>query len=245
MSEESPDAAILTAWLRNAAPWEAAVRERRIESRRLITDQAIVAAVKDVAPHRVLDLGCGEGWLARALTAEGMAVTGVDAVPGLIDAARRQGGGPFHVVAYEQLAAGVPGGPFDAVVCNFALLGERSVEQVFAALPSLLASGGRCIVQTLHPLVACGDGPYRDGWREGSWAGIDGDFTEAPPWYFRTLESWVALFARHGLVLEGLREPLHPTTQRPVSVILAGRAAGRLIDGPSLTNAVANPCVSG
>lgn len=219
MSDPSPDAAILSAWVRNAAPWEAAVRERRIESRRLVTDQAIVAAVKDAAPSRVLDLGCGEGWLARALAAEGIAVTGIDAVPELIEAARRHGGGAFHVVAYEQLAAGVPGAPFDAVVCNFSLLGEQSVEQVFASLPALLVPGGHLIVQTLHPLIACGDGPYRDGWREGSWAGIDGDFKEAAPWYFRTLESWVGLFLRHGLTLESLREPVHPATGRPASVI--------------------------
>lgn len=226
MSDPSPDAAILSAWLRNAAPWEAAVREQRIESRRLVTDQAIVAAVRDLAPRRALDLGCGEGWLARALTAEGVAVTGVDAVPELIEAARRHGGGPFHVVAYEQLGAGVPGAPFDAVVCNFSLLGEQSVEQVFAALPRLLVPGGYCLVQTLHPLIACGDAPYRDGWREGSWAGIDGDFTEAPPWYFRTLESWVGLFVRHGLTVEALREPVHPGTRRPASMLLVGRRTG-------------------
>lgn len=219
MSDSPHDAAILAAWLRNAAPWEAAVREQRIESRRLVTDRAIVAAVKEAAPRHVLDLGCGEGWLARALAAESIAVTGVDAVPALVEAARRQGGGPFHVVAYEQLAAGVPGGPFDAVVCNFALLGEQSVEQVFAALPGLLVPGGRFIVQTLHPLIACGDGPYRDGWREGSWSGIDGDFADAPPWYFRTLESWVALFVRYGLAVEELREPMHPETERPASTI--------------------------
>lgn len=219
MSDPSPDAAILSAWLRNAAPWEAAVREQRIESRRLVTDQAIVAAVKDAAPSRVLDLGCGEGWLARALTAEDIAVTGIDAVPALIEAARRHGGGAFHVVAYEQLAAGVPGAPFGAVVCNFSLLGEQSVEQVFAALPQLLTPGGHFIVQTLHPLIACGEVPYRDGWREGSWAGIDGDFKEAAPWYFRTLESWMKLFARHGLTVEALREPLHPGKKQPVSVI--------------------------
>lgn len=223
MSDPSPEAAILAAWLRNATPWEAAVREQRIESRRLVTDQAIVSAIKDVAPRRVLDLGCGEGWLTRALIAEGMTVTGVDAVPELIEAARRHGGGALHIVAYEQLAAGVPGAPFDAVVCNFSLLGEQSVEQVFAALPHLLVPGGHLVVQTLHPLIACGDAPYRDGWREGSWAGIDGDFKQAAPWYFRTIESWVALFVRHGLTLEALHEPVHPVSGRQASVIFIGR----------------------
>lgn len=61
------DAKILDAWRRNAAPWTAAVRGRQIESRRLMTDRAMVDAVLGRAPRSVLDLGCGEGWLARAL----------------------------------------------------------------------------------------------------------------------------------------------------------------------------------
>jgi hypothetical protein len=45
------------------------------------------------------------------------------------------------------------------------------------------------IIQTLHPLIACGDFSYQDAWREGSWAGFSDDFTDLAPWYFRTLES--------------------------------------------------------
>jgi hypothetical protein len=29
----------------------------------------------------------------------------------------------------------------------------------------LLNAGGTAIVQTLHPVIACGDAPYVDGWR--------------------------------------------------------------------------------
>ena len=63
--------AILAAWHQNAQPWTQAVREQRIESRRLITNQAIVDAV-----------------LSRAL----------DAVPALAQAA--QGGRRFETLSY-------------------------------------------------------------------------------------------------------------------------------------------------
>ena len=55
------DAKIVDSWSRNAAPWTIAVRERQIESRRLVTDQAILDATLAGSPHSVLDIGCGEG----------------------------------------------------------------------------------------------------------------------------------------------------------------------------------------
>lgn len=195
------------------------MRERRIDSRTLVTDRAIVDAVRSRAPRSVLDIGCGEGWLARALADSGITVLGIDVVPGLIAQAQALGGGEFRVASYQQAAAGTLGFTADVVVCNFSLLGHESVATIFAAIPALLNSGGAFIIQTLHPVVACGEAPYRDGWREGSWAGFSSDFADPAPWYFRTLGSWLALFRRHGLTLLQLREPLDPRSQRPASVI--------------------------
>jgi 2-polyprenyl-3-methyl-5-hydroxy-6-metoxy-1,4-benzoquinol methylase len=213
------DASIVSSWRKNAHAWTAAVRERRIESRALVTDHAIVDAVLSRSPRRVLDIGCGEGWLGRALADRGIAVLGIDVVPDLIARAQAAGGGEFRVASYGEAAAGALDFTADVAVCNFSLLGCESVDTMFAAAPSLLAAGGAFIIQTLHPIVACGERPYQDGWREGTWAGFSSDFTDPAPWYFRTLSSWLALFRRHRLRLLELREPLHPRTQQPASVI--------------------------
>lgn len=214
------DATVIDAWSKNADPWTVAVRGGEIESRTLVTNQAIIDAVRSRAPHTAIDIGCGEGWLVRAL--EGVDMIGVDVVAGLIDQARQAGGGDFRVLSYEQIAGGELHAQVDAAVCNFSLIGKESVEGIFRAARSLLNPNGALIVQTLHPLVACGDAPYRDGWREGSWAGFSAGFADAPPWYFRTLESWVALFSENGLRLLEVREPVHPRTGRPLSLILIG-----------------------
>ena len=213
------DAKIVDSWRNNAQAWSAAVRERRIESRELVTDRAIVDAVLSRSPRSVLDLGCGEGWLGRALAERGVQLVGIDAVPDLIARATAAGGGDFRVASYEQLAAGALDFTADVAVCNFSLLGCESVETIFAAVPALLRPHGVFIIQTLHPMVACGERPYQDGWREGSWAGFSSDFTDPAPWYFRTLASWLALFRTHGLRLLELREPLDPRTQKAASVI--------------------------
>src|ERR1051325_6162708 len=120
--------AILSAWLQSARPWATAVREGRIESRRLVTDRAIVEAVLSHKPRSAIDLGCGEGWLVRALAAQGVDVLGVDVVPELIEAARTQGGGRFQTMSYAQIAGGELDAKADVAICNFSLLGKASTE---------------------------------------------------------------------------------------------------------------------
>jgi SAM-dependent methyltransferase len=218
-NEQLSDARVIQSWRKNASAWTRAVRERQIDSRRQATDQAIIDAVMSYAPHSLLDIGCGEGWLIRALAGGGMRLIGVDAVPAMIDSARAGGGGEFHVGSYQDLADGKLKFLTDVAVCNFSLIGKESAEAAFAAVPSLLTAQGLFIVQTPHPVSACGKLEYKDGWRAGSWDGFDEEFSDPAPWYFRTLGSWLELFRAHGLRLMELREPLLPGTGQPASVI--------------------------
>jgi len=213
------DAKIVDSWLKNATPWTSAVRESRIESRRLVTNQAIIDAVLSRSPKTILDIGCGEGWLARALSERGIRAIGVDVVPDLIEQANRAGGGEFRVASYEAIAAGELDLTVDVAIANFSLIGAESVENLVRRAPSLITRGGAFIIQTLHPVIATGDQPYADGWRTGSWTGFSNDFTDPAPWYFRTLESWIALLIRSGLRVVEMREPVHPGTGKPASVI--------------------------
>jgi SAM-dependent methyltransferase len=217
------DTRIIDSWHKNTAPWTTAVRDGEIESRILVTNRAIVDAVRSLAPATGIDIGCGEGWLVRAL--DGIIMLGVDVVPGLVEAARQAGGGDFRTMSYEEIAQGRLNLALDVAICNFSLLGDASVTGLFRAAPSFLRPGGAFVVQTMHPAAACGDAPYRDGWREGSWDGFNAGFTDPPPWYFRTLASWIKLYGDHGLQLREVREPLHPRTGKPASLILVGALA--------------------
>jgi len=219
------DAKIIDSWHKNATPWTAAVRESRIESRKAITNQAIIDAVLARKPTTALDIGCGEGWLARTLTAHGIRVLGVDVIPELVTAAQRAGGGDFRVASYEMIASGeFSTAPVDVAIANFSFLGKESVDGVVRRIPRLLTPAGALIVQTPHPGINSRDVPYVDGWRNGSWVGFSDDFSDPAPWYFRTLESWIGLFVSNGLAIVEMREPLHPTLQQPASVLFVAVA---------------------
>jgi 2-polyprenyl-3-methyl-5-hydroxy-6-metoxy-1,4-benzoquinol methylase len=176
----------------------------------------------------VLDIGCGEGWLVRALAELGIHAIGADVVPELVEHARQAGGGDFHVASYEDIAAGDLDVTVDAAVANFSLIGRETVESLLAQLHGLVNTGGSLVIQTLHPVAANAAAglPYVDGWRPGSWTGFSSEFTDPAPWYFRTLEGWVHLLERCKWRLHELREPLHPETKQPASVIFIARAAG-------------------
>src|SRR5919107_3888749 len=121
---------IRASWTENADAWTDAVRARRIPSRRLGTDAAVLATCLRVLAAserpRALDVGCGEGWLARALAPHSAHVLGVDGSAELIAHARAASDEPnlsFEVATYEELRSTVRApGPFDLVVANYALL---------------------------------------------------------------------------------------------------------------------------
>jgi 2-polyprenyl-3-methyl-5-hydroxy-6-metoxy-1,4-benzoquinol methylase len=218
------EASLEHSWRANAAAWSDAVRERRIASRRVGTDAAIVDAVLHMQPRRVLDLGCGEGWLARTLGARGIEVVGVDASPELVESARALGGAQFETTSYAGLASRRADlGRFDAAVFNFALLAE-DLRTPLQATRALLAPRGRLLVQTVHPWIARGDAPYIDGWRIETFEDFGGAFKEPMPWYFRTLASWSAAIRDNGFAVERWIEPVD-SSGTPLSLLLVAAIA--------------------
>lgn len=210
---------LLHSWQHNAHAWIEAVRSGTIESRREVTDQAILLAILGRQPERVLDLGCGEGWLLRALASRGIDATGVDGDPTLVEAARAAGSAPVHLASYEALVTATVdiGRSYDLICANFALL-HQDIIPLLTALRTLLAPGGALLIQTLHPWAAAA-GDYQDGWREENFAGFQGQW-HPMPWYQRTLASWFNALDMAGLRLVGLQEPQHPQRPLPQSLLL-------------------------
>jgi trans-aconitate methyltransferase len=93
--------------------------------------------------EEILDLGCGDGALTEELVATGAKVTGVDASPAMVEAARARGLRIDHhdatTLPYE--------GQFDAVFSNAALHWIRNAPAVLAGVHRALRPGGRFVVE--------------------------------------------------------------------------------------------------
>lgn len=215
----SPETTLLHSWHHNAKSWIEAIRSGAIESRQTVTDQAILLAVMSRQPEKVLDLGCGEGWLLRALAERGISAVGVDGDATLVEAARAAGSSPVHLASYDSLAAAQVniGSDYDLICANFALL-HQDIIPLLAAMNPLLAPGGALLIQTLHPWTAAA-GNYQDGWREETFATFEGQW-QPMPWYLRTLSSWLNALDMAGFRLATLQEPQHPQSPVPQSLLL-------------------------
>lgn len=93
--------------------------------------------------ERVLDLGCGDGFLTARLAAMGCDVLGIDSSAAQVEAARSAG------VRAEVMAAEVLGfhEEFDAVFSNATLHWVRAVDEVIGNVFRALKPGGRFVAE--------------------------------------------------------------------------------------------------
>jgi trans-aconitate methyltransferase len=95
--------------------------------------------------ERVLDVGCGRGELTAALAARGAIVTGLDASPEMLAAARAAHPTLGFVVGDAQALAYA--GAFDAVFSNAALHWIPSLDDVVAGVARALTRPGRFVAE--------------------------------------------------------------------------------------------------
>ncbi len=204
-------------WFENAERWTAAVRGKTIASRREATDAAILAAAHAGPIGKLLDVGCGEGWLCQALQHSAREIVGVDVSPELVSRAREAGGATYLVSSYAELCAepARAGSDFDTIICNFSLLDDQ-LEPLLDALASISTPGGRLLIQTLHPLAMAP--PYEDGWRVELFEGFGDHGWAQMPYFVMTLGSWIDAISRKW-ALKGLLEPRFPSTRIPASLL--------------------------
>lgn len=91
-----------------------------------------------------LDVGCGEGFAARALAARGLAVTAVDLDEPSLDAAREQDTTGITYLNADVMNQDLPGGYH--VITALAVLHHLPLEASLERLKTLLAPGGTLLV---------------------------------------------------------------------------------------------------
>ena len=174
--------------------------------------------------RRVLDVGCGDGQVARLAQRLGAeTVAGVDPTWNQISVAVARGGGPAYARA-DAAALPFADGSFDAVVACLVFEHIRSVDEAIAEVARVLRAGGSFLFFLNHPLLQTpGSGwiddqvldPPEQYWRIGPYLVEDESVEEVEkdvfiPFIHRPLSRYVNALAAHGLVVVHMEEPPPP-----------------------------------
>jgi SAM-dependent methyltransferase len=181
-----------------------------------------------------LDLGCGEGRVARDLEARGHTVVGIDSARSLVRLAREAD--PFGDYRIADAAA-LPfdEGSFDLVVAFNSLMDIDDMPGAVGEAARVLERGGRVCACITHPMRDAGrflsSGPDARFAIEGSYFGrrAFGPMTFTRGGLEMTFAGWsyplsmyAGAFEAAGLLIEALREP--PDPGRPIPNFLLIRA---------------------
>jgi 2-polyprenyl-3-methyl-5-hydroxy-6-metoxy-1,4-benzoquinol methylase len=199
---------VISSWNKNAEEWINVINAGKIASRKF-TNPAILNTLVNHQGEKVLDLGCGEGWLTRALSKKGKISVGIDGTEALIGTARKLGYQHYYHLSYEDIIAEqkLPEAPYDIIVFNFSMYQKEETPLLLREVKKALTYKGQIIIQTLHPyFLKTNNLPYKNQWIQDAWRGLPGNFTDGHPWYARTFEGWSNTFKASGLQITSIKE---------------------------------------
>lgn len=123
-------------------------------ARHHLLNPTIFALAGEVAGRRVLDAGCGNGYLARMLAKRGALVTGVEPAKRLCALClERERAEPLGVTYLQRDLADADLEPssFDLAIANMVLMDIPDYRAAMRTLASATRAGGDLIITLLHP----------------------------------------------------------------------------------------------
>ena len=209
-------------WEANAGWWQDGFTEGADAE---YTEQILPMAAEHLAgAASVLDVGTGEGQVARLATKVGATtVVGVDPTWAQVEVARNRSGGPAYARA-GAAALPFPDERFDAVVACLVFEHVEAVDEALAEVGRVLRPGGRFLFFLNHPLLQTpGSGwiddqvldPPEQYWRIGPYLLEDNSLEEVEknvfiPFIHRPMSRYVNAMVAAGLVIRRMEEPAPP-----------------------------------
>lgn len=158
-----PASTKVTSWDEVAGWYDQLLEDRGSDHYEQVILPGVMHLLAPKSGHRVLDIACGQGILARRLVKAGATCVGVDSSPRLITRAKELGedGCEFHVGDARELGSLGLTGEFDSAACVMALMNIEPMAPVVNASAALLKPGGVFVCVILHPAFRS---PGRTSW---------------------------------------------------------------------------------
>ena len=140
----------MTEWEREAESWVRWARTPGHDSYWYYAPSFSDQIVPEPGRH-TLEIGCGEGRVARDLRQRGHHVVALDSSPTLTSYARRDDPGGRYLIA-DAAALPFAEGTFDIVVAHNSLMDMQDMSSTVAEAARVLQPGGRLCLSVTHPV---------------------------------------------------------------------------------------------
>lgn len=211
-------------WKKNADFWIKIIRENLDPFRLVVTNKAILKALDREKNLKILDAGCGEGYLCRILAKKGHRVFGIDSCSKLIKAAKdlerkKPLGIKYSIDDFRK--TNFPSLFFDVILSHQSIIEIANPRKAFKEFSRILKRRGRLILLFLHPCFEINPQklkniPFSSVYFQKTQikkeyylvSGI-----KSPSCYFYLhlpLSKWIELLTKSGFLIEKIKEP-HPS----------------------------------
>lgn len=218
------------AWDGAADKWFSGYTEFGDVNRQYVIDPAIFKMLGEVKGRRILDAGCGNGYLCRLLSKRGAEMVGVDVSRRAIeiaDAIERKE--PMNIEYYVGSICNLSmcdDETFDVAVSNIVLQDLQDIDKAVEELYRVLKPRGRLIFSIMHP---CFTSSLVHGWvrkpidsqRKEDWLYWKVDryfdrcteewrYSDFPPLYgfHRPLSDYIKVLIKNGFIITDFEEPV-------------------------------------
>lgn len=184
-------------------------------ARRHLLNPTIFALAGDVAGKRILDAGCGEGYLSRLLAKRGALVTGVEPAARLYTlCADRERLEPLGIeyINCDLVDLALPSSQFDLVIANMMLMDVPDYQAAIRMLATMTRLDGHLIVTLLHPCFEESGAawPHTRAVRTSEYFAEHERPQRIGTLYHRPLSAYVNRLLDEGLALRQMVEPRLP-----------------------------------
>lgn len=202
---------ITKCWDDKAAQWKKWVGENGDNNRRFNSDPVLKKFAGNVHGKRVLDAGCGTGYLSISLALEGAEVIGVDLSPKMIEeatslAVEKDSNARFRIDSCEELHT-IPGASIDLLVSNYVLMDLPNLQNAANSIYRVLVSGGFAVCVFGHPFsseLKENENYFDEVKKVDRWGPFDSDLV----FFHRPISQYWRAFRDAGLEIVDFDEPV-------------------------------------
>lgn len=187
--------------------------------RKHMLNPVLFALLGDIKGRRLVDIGCGEGYLCRMMAQRGAEVTGLDVSDAMLEHARQQERSHPLSITYECASIETPpsslSASFDLGVSNLVFNVLPDHHAAFRSSFELLKPGGILVVSIVHPAfddvgagwVASADGEMRFSVNR-YFERVRGRAASGSASFHRCLSDYITTAIETGSVLTAFKEPV-------------------------------------